>query len=238
MVPEAIIIGGGKSIQEGVSLNLTNRIENKFVITANFACYHFNSTLTTFLDKDFYLGNLNPQITHQINQEHIEKLKSLPLIVGNRFTDDVKYYYPNTIPVKIYNNHHHYHQKGLHQTEFYSGSLTGIFSISLAAYLMKDSGNIYLLGFDWTNKELDNTHYYNKNEINHRGQGYTRFYSNHNPNFYFEPFLKEKNLKIYNVSLGSNITSFEKISYEQLFTKISLSKYNQTELRKNIKLML
>ena len=68
---ECIIIGGGKSVQEGISLGLKERIKDKFVITCNFSCYHFDSTLTTYLDKDFYLGDLNPK---EINSSIISSL--------------------------------------------------------------------------------------------------------------------------------------------------------------------
>lgn len=239
---ECIIIGGGTSINDGLSLGLKDKIEDKFVITTNFSCYHFNSTFTTYIDKDFYEGVLNPHISHEINQEHVNKLKSLPLIIGNKFAIDYKYY-DNTIPVQCCNN---YYSKDFLKKGFYTGNLTGIFSISLTGFLMNFEGIIYLLGFDWNKRPIESvdrnnynpnsnldTHYYKK-EIQHKGIGYVGYYENHNPNNYFKYFLEEKNLKIYNVSLNSNIECFEKVSYEEIFKLLNKEVYNQEEIRKEI----
>lgn len=232
MIPkEIIIIGGGTSIKEGISIGLKEKLQNKFVITCNFSCYHFDSTFTTYIDKNFYLGDLNPAQIKEKNQNHIEKLKSLPLIVGNKFTEEKQYYYPNTIPVKQCGTYYH---ENILENGFYSGGLLcGIFAISLAMYLINYSGVLYCLGFDWTKE--GNTHYYSKEEINHRGQGFTKFYKSHNPQKYFEPFTKEKNIKIYNVSPSSNINCFEKIDYTTFFSKLNNVVYNQNELREYVK---
>jgi hypothetical protein len=47
--------------------------------------------------------------------------------------------------------------------------------------------------------------------------------------------MNKKDIKIYNVSLNSNINCFEKISYEKMFELLSEEIINQEDLRKEIK---
>jgi hypothetical protein len=109
-----------------------------------------------------------------------------------------------------------------------------------------EKGNIYLLGFDWNRRSpemVDKKHYNGKSDlqthyysdVQHRGIGYVGYYENHNPNKEFEEFIKKRDIKIYNVSLNSNIDCFEKISYNDFFKKLSNTTYSQEELRQKIK---
>jgi hypothetical protein len=234
-INEIIIIGGGTSIRTGLDLGLKKRIRNKCTIACNFAFNHFDSTIVTYVDEKFYKGILNEDISKIPNKSHIQQLKSLPLIIGNRFTDDLNYYYSNTIPLKssgIYS-------RNIQKTGIYRPTLVGLFSIHLAMHLMNYNGIIYILGYDWTRRKEKNekvkTHYYSRSEINHRGQGYSTFYEVHRPEQYFDVFTKEKDVKIYNVSPNSNINCFEKISYPKFFELLSPITYNQDKLRKIIK---
>jgi hypothetical protein len=231
MVSEVIIVGGGASIKPYLS-ELHPLLATKFTILTNYAYKHFLGTFSTFIDRDFYKprpGSNNPDI--------YEELKQLPLIVGINDNGIEEFKLNNTIL--------------LARNQFYTGNLTGIFSLSLANFLINSNGTIYLLGFDWSRRldllEKDKKynpksdlqiHYYSKDEINHRGHGYVGYYENHNPDKAFEAFIYEKNLKIYNVSLGSNINCFEKISYVQFFGLMSNKKENQEELRKEIRTKL
>jgi len=240
MLPkEVIIIGGGPSIQEGLSLGLKDKIKDKFVITCNASCYHFDSTLTTCMDIKFYNGRLDG-IDKPIRPEHVDKLKSLPLIIS-AYRDEIKEInYGNTILVResnIYSNNPL-------KNGFYAHCLTGIFSLSIVSWLINYDGVIYLMGFDWTkrtqeeikNKQSATTHYYE--DIKHKGIGITKRYEDNNPNIKFDPFLKEHKLKIYNIGLDSNIACFEKVNYEEMFELIDKEKYNQEEIRKEIKLIM
>jgi len=65
------------------------------------------------------------------------------------------------------------------------------------------------------------------------GIGYIGYYENHNPEKEFIQLIK-KDVKIYNVSLDSNINCFEKISYKKMFELLSNKIENQEELRKKI----
>jgi len=220
---ECIIIGGGDSISIGVSLGLKEKIKDKFVITTNFSSYHFDSTFTSCMDNSFYIGKLISN-SDKINQEHVNHLKSLPLIVAPKAH----------IRADIYNN-------TVLTKKIKPGALTGIYTLNLVSYLMNYNGIIYCLGYDWTRKTeeekkkniLAKTHYYDN--IKHRGTGFTKYYENHR-GIEFKELLKYKNLKIYNVNPDSNLEYFPKITYEQMFESLNKEKYNQEEIRKEIKL--
>lgn len=220
---QTIIIGGGTSISPHLP-QIQELIKNNFSITCNCSCYHFNSTLTTFVDLDFILGILKREKNKKpvISRSHIEKIQSLPLLIGNG-NDSL----PNVINLHLSNK---YSQNILKDGCY--GCLTGIYSITLASWLMDFSGEIYLLGFDWTKN--GQTHYYT--DIPHRGIGKIDFYNRHNPNKFFEVFNeKQPNIKIYNVNPNSNIECFEKINYHQMFNKLDNCPINQIELRQQIK---
>lgn len=223
MVSEAIIIGGGSSIKAHFS-ELQLILDTKFVIACNYAYKHFPHTFTTFIDRDFY----HPR-EEANNPDIYEELKKEPLIVGINLNGIKEFKLDNTI---LLGNE-------------YRKNLTGTFTLKVLDNIMK-SGSIYLLGFDWNRRnnlpERDTNynrysdlqiHYYN--DIKHRGIGLMGYYENHNPDKEFLEFTKKRDIKIYNVSLESNINCFEKISYEQMFALLNKEKYNQEELRTCVK---
>ena len=226
-IKQIIIIGGGNSIKKGLSLGLQDHLNHKFVIGNNYSFRHFPITFLTFGDKNFYKSeNLSK------NPDIYEELKSLPLIIGmdkkNRLKDII---HPNTILLK---NVTYCNQIKSAREGFYTKNmLTGVFSISLACFLLDYIGEIYLLGFDWNS--TGDTHYYSKEEINHRGQNWHGCYSSHNPEEVFHPFLKFDKIKIYNVNLESKINTFEKITYVQFINQLSNKIENQEELRNYIR---
>lgn len=114
--------------------------------------------------------------------------------------------------------------------------MSGIYTLSLAQFLLNYEGIIFLLGMDWgapDNKDR-NIHHYTKEEINHRGVNHNTPYIHNAPNKYFCHF-KEPKIKIYNVSPQSNIKNFEKIDYPTFFSKLNNVVYNEEELRIYIK---
>ena len=234
---EIIIVGGGKSIQNGLNQGLQPLLANKYTILTNYAYKQFNGTFTAFTDRAFYKPKPEDD-----NPDIYEELRSLPLIVGINDNGISEFKMENTVLVKRSSDYHRQHSLRL---GFYTGNLTGIFSLGLAAYLMKYTGTIYLLGFDWTQQPIPEDkskykstcdmqiHFYD--DIKHRGVGYTGYYDVHNPSQSFKHFL-EPNLKIYNVSPESNINTFEKIDYPTFFklagTKVNL--IDQNSLRQEI----
>ena len=224
---EVIIIGGGKSIQEGISLGLKEKVKKRFVIVCNYAYKHFFHTFLTLIDRDFYLP-YNAKNDPEKHPDIYNELKKEPLIVGAYHKDFENFKLPNTILLREKNK----------------TPLTGIFSLKILN-LLNFKGTIYLLGFDWNRRNVPiktgyepktdlQLHYYSKEEINHGGHGYIGYYETHDSFLLFNRFLNN-NVKIYNVSLNSNINCFNKISYHKMFRLLSNKWYNQDELRKIIK---
>jgi hypothetical protein len=230
---EIIIVGGGASIEPQIAA-LQPILANKCTILVNYAYKDFIGTFLAFQDRNFYVPNYAKHYEDDNIIRHpdiYEELKKLPLIVSINDNGIEEFKLDNTIL--------------LNKTD--KEYLSGMFALRLAEQIM-ENGTIYLLGFDWNrriglperdpnyNRYTDLQLHYYKN-IKHRGIGYIGFYENHNPNNLFAKFIK-RDIKIYNVSLNSNINCFEKISYEQMFKLINKEKYNQDELRKQIKNIL
>ncbi len=214
---QLFIIGGGSSISEGLKQNLWKRLGGKFVIGINYSYHHFkNPTFQVWLDKKCY----------ELNKEAYDKL---PLLI----TKPKPNLPSNTIQLKTNTGYHRDVRKGV-----YKGSLSGIYTLSLAIYLL-DVGEIFLLGYDFCGMGKDKkgrskTHYYE--DIEHRGRGKINYYGTQGrANKDFDVYKKEKQVKIYNVSLQSKINAFPKISYDQFFKMLDNKTFDQMELRKFIK---
>ena len=224
MVSEVIIVGGGASIKPYIPL-LQPLCATKFTILTNYSYNHFTGTFLAFNDRDFYKPRPDKD-----NPDIYEELKKLPLLVGINDCGIEEFKLDNTILLD----------------KKYSEYLTGFFAINLAEKLI-NKGIIYLLGFDWNRRDPktivtgkgynpksdQDLHYYGKSIV-HRGTGLFGYYENHNPDKEFAEFIKE-DIKIYNVSLDSNINCFEKISYEQMFNLLNKEIYNQEILREEIR---
>jgi hypothetical protein len=232
-IKDIIIIGGGKSISQGLETGLKEHLEGKCVILINYAYRHFEGTFLCFGDKDFYAPM---HVKYDKNNPDIyEELDKLPLIIGAKKNHDLdSVLHPNTIMIR-----------NPKQELVAVSVLTGIFALGIAEKLEPE--NIFLLGFDWDRRDpktipigknynpksdLD-IHYYGK-EIKHIGSGYYGIYENHNPNNYFKYFNNCKS-KIYNVSPDSTIENFKKIDYSKFYSLLSNQIFNQEELREEIK---
>ena len=225
-INRCIIVGGGESLREGISKELDSKLEGEFVIGCNEVYKDFkNITLTTFVDKPFW-------------EKHKEELKSLPLVLCKHHGDIKQKNNSNFIMTNTINDY-----SKMTKINIYTSVLVGIFSLSIAKLL--NCNEVMLLGFDWTKRENCKnhksgkayTHYYQDDKLrSHRGYGLTGFYDSHNPNEYFSHYTKES-MKIYNVSINSNINTFPKITYNHFFELLNRNKeyHNQDELRANIK---
>lgn len=225
MFNECIIWGGGPSISTGLSLNLKEKIKNKFVLGLNFSFHHFSPTVIVFKDKKVWTGQLLGYNNPYINKEHRDLIQKFPLCITTE-SSQIKPISNNLISIP--------------KIILYAGHLTGEFAITLASYLMNESGVIYLLGFDWSQntkkEENPQTHYYPDTEIMHKGQHLTQHYDTHDAGKVFRHFLNfNMNLKIYNVSPDSNIPCFKKITYEKMFSLLNKETYNQDTLRNKIR---
>ena len=236
-IKDIIIIGGGKSISQGLETGLKEHLEEKCVILINYAYRHFEGTFLCFSDKDFYAPM---HVKYDKNNPDIyEELGKLPLIIGAKKNNDLdSVLHPNTIMINS-------PRPELGKAPV----LTGLFALAIAEKLEPEQ--IFLLGFDWDRRDpktipigknynpkgTKSLHYYNKEEINHQGINNYGFYENHNPSNYFRHFGKSKS-KIYNASINSNIEDFKKISYTKFYSLLSTKIYDQNELREYIKIEL
>jgi hypothetical protein len=221
-----IIIGGGLSIEEGLSKGLKERLKDKYVFTLNYAYKHFdNATAEIFVDNVFY-------------NEQIEQLKKLPLIIGQSSKDIIKVL-PNSI---LFKNSNKYIERDISQG-VYKSQLCGLWAITIALYLLDEGDEIYLLGYDGgkISEEIVKrkwlTHYYQKEgKIKHRGVGHLGYYNTKDQSKRdYGVYANEKKVKIWNVSLNSKIPTFEKISYDEFFKKLDNKTYDQNFLRNQIK---
>lgn len=219
---QCFIIGGGSSIEEGINKGLWEKLKDKFVIGINYSYRHLNSTIQVYLDYKFY-------------NENIKDLDKLPLII----TKTGKKLPSNTIQIKSISTYNRDVRKGC-----FKGSLSGIYALSLAIYLLDQMGGegekqLFLLGFDFCGigkfkNGKAKTHYYD--DIPHRGVGKINYYNTKGrADRDFAPFAKETKVKIFNVSLQSKINVFPKIDYMTFCKMLDNQTFNQEELRQYIK---
>ena len=221
MPKQLILIGGGSSIKEGIPLGLWEKLKDKFTIGLNYSYKIFPATFQTFVDSTFF------------NERRLE-LEQLPLVIGQG--RNIKNPPHNLLPVPCISGYDRNLTKGIH-----SGRLCGIYSLSLAIYLLNE-GEIYLLGYDngsitkdLDNKKRRNTHWY-QGQIEHRGVGKCSYYDvKDRGDKDYEVYKNEQRVHIFNVSLQSKINIFPKISYEEFFSKLDTNLYKQNELREYVK---
>ena len=229
---QLVIIGGGASIKEGISKGLWDKLKDNFVFGLNYSYNHFpNPTAQIFVDNKFY-------------EEKVGELKKLPLVIGKWNSNVIKLIKKekinNTILLKAVSQ---YYRNIIHGV--YKSSLCGIFALTLAIYLLDEEGEIYLLGYDYSGQGKDKkgkaiTHYYQgEPSLRHRGWSKTNYYDTRDrAKRDFEPYLKEKKIKIYNVSINSHIPTFPKITYDEFFNRLATRPQNQDQLRSWIKTQL
>jgi len=238
MIPnECIIVGGGKSIKNADLAQLGACLKNKFTVLTNYAYKYFEGSFLVCIDENFYKSTdikKNPDI--------YEELRQLPLIIGVDDRIKAEDALSNTLRLRC--NPTQYFRENAKEKSFFTGSLTGVFALTIASYLMNYEGNIFLLGFDWTQRDVSpidiqqhdqnttvETHFY---DIKHRGIGHVSYYENHDPHNYFKSFQEPK-LNIYNVSLESNIETFDKIDYTEMYSLLSNEIYDQENLRNEVR---
>jgi hypothetical protein len=209
---ECIIIGGGTSVLEGIEHRLWERIAKREIWSINFAfrTMPYLPKRQVWVDTTFFRNNM-------------EDLESLSIAGVECHTKKHGIY--NNIPAII---QHEVTREENNPDKLYIGlmGLSGMFALALATKEQYDT--IYLLGYDFgTNSKANTTtHYYQNTDIKYTSNGVG------NPGVYltdtgvkkdvklFDYFLKFPS-KIYNVSPSSNIQSYEKITYNDFFSKIS-----------------
>jgi len=233
----------------GLPSKLQYTIQNNVSIGLNwFFKYGCRTTFTSWVDWQWYVWTK-------------EQTQSLPLMVGN-YDQSLKNHNEdltnkNTILLKSSNT---YYGKESIEKGVYTKHLVGIWAMSLAVSL--GFKEIYLLGYDCCEVN-GQTHFYQgvidvnqsvplklrgkvvENRPIFRGVGKkedgkykTGTYNRKGKDIsdtYFDKFTTEKDVKIYNVSEESIITSFPKISYEELYERVGDIKVDNNAIRDKIK---
>jgi len=215
---QLIIIGGGKSISEGIELGLWEALKDRFTIGCNYAYRYLDCTILTYVDPKFQNKNWSG-------------INNIPLKVSRNGSDMPKmsnvYYIPNSTI---------YHREAKIREGLYSKFLTGVFSLSLAIKLL-DIGEIFLLGYDSnTVFKKDGARLIFDNNFHSIDEWHQKVNYNSLPKYrnMFEVFRSEKKCKIYNVGKKSQLQTFDKITYLDFFDKLK-GYINQNELRKTIR---
>lgn len=221
MSKECVILGAGNSISEGISKGLWAKIKGKEIWSLNsaFKTMPYLPSKELWVDAAFFtheVGNLQKLWSQGVELIAKEHKKYKP------FRDRIKQY---TIcrDLEFYGKEL---MKNINLIFTGGHGFVGIFALSLACKM--EYNIIYLLGYDWGTINMDHhkTHYYQDDikrlNIHSAGAGQPEIYLGPEGKRFLKEFkvYKIEKSKIYNVSLISNITEFEKISWEVFFEKI------------------
>jgi hypothetical protein len=240
MFNRCIIIGSGNSLQEGLDRGIQDLFKNEITFTLNEEFRFFNSTATFFLDWTFY-------------KCRYELLKNHPLIIG-RFNPDIRHDNPQCPPplqqLFMFPTCSKYVGRDSWFKGFYSGKLCGLFTLTSAIAL--GFTEIFILGYDGLAVNNKTHHYEGLNGygqfVDRRGQPrtgvgvkngkYNTGVFNQSRDDLWKDYSSELNqIKIYNVSLNSKISTFPKISYDDFISMINNNPLNidQDTVRHQIK---
>jgi len=272
-----IICGSGNSISEGFQYDLFDVLKNHITLGINhWYNYAFEPTFTSFVDWQFYqdnfedmnklgliIGKYEPQLKNYLTEENNILLPKHTAFFGkgswkiwdrlclncrHKYTDDYRIPRPDQCPKC--------RRKQIQKFGFYTGHLSGLFSLTLAIAL--GFKNIYLLGYDCCEYK-NKTHFYQNeidlekksidgrkifhgvgmlNHTNGKKQYRTSTYNNCsalNEQWYkpYEQVLHDVN--IINVSIPSKINTFPKMDYIKFLQTIGKGTINQDEVRNEIK---
>ena len=250
MLPNrAIIFASGASIKEGLPLGLSNYLEREVIFSINDNNKFFYSTVAMFGDWTAYRDRF------EIYSKHPLSIGCYDNHIGRTIEGSLPCPKHNSL-ILLQGSGKYNGEKGLEQG-LYSRILTGAFTLNLAIRL--GFKQIYLLGFD--NCEVNgSTHWYDQDKTagqytDYEGKPFTgvgkdinnnyktSFYNNDDTiiNDLWEPFRVEfDKVKIYNVSLPSRITVFDKIGYYsfiKILNEIPIE-VNQEEAQNDIRKFL
>ena len=246
MTSQLIILGGGASVIEGISKGLFDKLQSKLTFGLNYSHYFVNITATVYTDEVFHAKELG----------YLEKL---PLIISRKF-NSLKYP-KNSVEFVNSQIYQRDCKNGVYMsnlTGIFALSLAiqilGEGEIFLLGYdygSEKREGSKKIPKLDHNGTAI--THWYQHGNLNsvytcqpfeiiHRGTGKVNWYEAtgidkdtkervHRSNLEYKPFKNEKKAKIYNVSETSMIDTFEKISYDKFFEKLSNESLDQDDLR-------
>lgn len=213
-----VIIGGGSSIREGVKKGLWDKISGLEIWSLNFA-FRFMPYLPTreiWADTSFYRNNLFHlenlyQQGVQLETKNFTIYDQVGYITSHKAAKDLRT--ANEHPEYVFNGRM---------------GLVGVFALDLAC--KRAYRNIYLLGYDFgTTSYTDrDTHFYKEKvkeyDITSGGVDNPSVYRKANNELKDGVedwnFFSKYSSNIVNVSMKSNIKAFEKITYDEFFTRI------------------
>jgi len=213
MNKSAILIGGGKSILEGVKQDLWNKISGKDIWSLNFAflTMPYLPSRELWIDKSFFKNNI----------EKLETIYKMGVECHTKRGD----IYAGIPEIHTYECTREQHEM---RDKVYIGrmGMVGMFALSLA--IKEGYDEIFLLGYDFGTIHLEDshTHYYQYEglKIESIGVGHPEIYTNNNGSIKNEvedfAIFNTYPTKIFNVSINSNISYFEKITWEIFYEKL------------------
>jgi len=206
MYKRAIIVGGGNSIPDDFNWDL---LKNEFTFGINYIYKLFTPTSLVFDNTQFY---------DRFKRNKPEGIASY-LISHNCRAKDVKW-----IPAsKIW-----YGKHSLEKRRIYCGTLTGIYTLTLACCLPFEE--IYLMGYD-LNRTDEKVHL---KQLKHPNESLLAYHQSHRFK-YFKTFNH-----IFNVSPQSAIEVFPKLNYDEFKTILAkdTQQINQEKAREWLKKQL
>ena len=220
----AILIGGGFSIKEGVQKGLWSKLKNEDTWSMNsiYKIMPYRPTRQLWVDISFFKHEVaNLQILYTEGVELISRSTRNWAPISDHITT-----YGSSRERKNY-----FGKKAIEKNEIYYGRMGLVGQFGLGVALARGYKEIYLLGYDFgsPNLNIKNTHVYQDRipELNIHSSGAGR------PIVYLRPdgklkdeikdwdmYSKEEGVKIWNVSLISNLPYFDRISYDAFFQLI------------------
>lgn len=216
-----VILGGGYSVADGLALDLWQKIKDQEIWSLNFVFYFMP-----------YLPSRELWVDTHFFKAHLSQLETL-------FKQGVKMYCKQhewygsfkTTEINRFDTTRSLREAEEQPQNLFIGTkgLVGIFALSLA--IREGYKNIYLLGYDFGAPTFENrqTHWYQsealERKIESNGFGNNEAYLQRNnvpdPSIVDFDYFLRFDAKIYNVSMISHISSFERITYQKFFELIS-----------------
>lgn len=220
-----VLVGGGRSVRDQWKNGLFEKLREKDVEvwSLNFAykCMPYLPDRQLFIDKYFFQENMNEL------QELYDKGVPITCKAHGKFVHLKQLEQFKTTRLKT----EYYGQDAIRRAVIFTGELglTGFFSLSYA--VAKGFTEIYLLGYDFGTKSLQHTdtHFYQEEattkNIRSRGVGKPNCYRKEGDcikDSQLRDWLiyRHDGIKIWNVSPESNITAFEKITYQEFYERL------------------
>lgn len=215
-----IILGAGRSVNEGIEKDLWGKIKNSgdvWSLNYMFMIMPYLPHREIWVDHIFF--STNADALQNLYNQKVEMIAKRHQIYNNR--PEIKTYGTTREANKYFGKLATQHDL------IYYGRMGLVGSFALALAIAENYERIFLIGYDFGTKTINDkfTHCYQQQlQIKQKGSGvgvpmiYRTVKDQVHPYIVdYDVYSREKDVKIYNVSLSSNLNCFEKISYEKFF---------------------